>query len=164
MRTREQLEAEGVKLIGPIVPKDFKSQSDGGSVPLGRAGRWLFKEPQWRAAAYIHDFRYYLIALQWRGPSKDREPSVDWVGERMKADYEFKLNRRLCAKRKFLGAVRALYCFRAVRTGGRASMKEPSELWVPPTLKAIEEVQACCERPLTQQAMKQIAEWIRSLT
>lgn len=153
MRTREQLEAEGVLLLGPIVTEAFKWQSDGGSVPLGRVGRWLFKERQWRAAAYIHDFRYYLIALQW--PVR----SAQWVGARMEADYEFKQNRRLCAKNRFMAPFRALYCFRAVRIGGRMSIKLASELWAPPTWQAINEIEACCETPLTEQAKQQIAKW-----
>ncbi len=155
MKTREQLAMLGVLLLGPIVALWFKLQSDGGSVPGGRVGRWLFKESQWRAAAYIHDYQYFLIALQWPAHSSQ------WVGRRLTADVDLKQNRKLCAKNKFIGWAWGRVIFRGVRVGGRGSILLPDELVVPPTINAINDVERDCRFPVTEQAGEQIAKWKR---
>lgn len=152
-RTREQLAMLGIWLLGPIVPEWFKKQSDGGSVPFGRVGKWLFVESQWRAAAFIHDFRYWLIALQWT------HKSPAWVGARMEADFEFKKNRKKSAKRRWLAPFQAMYCFRAVRAGGRVSIHNSSEIAVPATLADVEEIEAMLEPAVTALAAAQIVKW-----
>lgn len=155
MRTRKQLEMLGVLLLGPIVALWFKLQSDGGSLPGGRFGKWVFNESQWRAAAFIHDYRYFLIALQWA------PHSAQWVGARMEADYELKENRKKCAVHKVIGWAWGRIIFRGVRVGGRGSILLPDELVVPPSIKAIEDVERDCQFPVTEQAAAQIAKWKR---
>lgn len=155
MKTRAQLAMLGVLLLGPIVALWFKRQSDGGSLPGGRVGKWLFIEEQWRAAAFIHDYWYFLIGLQW--PAQ----SPQWVGARMEADYELKQNRKLCAKNKFIGWAYARIIFRGLRVGGRGSIKLPDELVVPPTIKDIEDVERDCRFPITEQAEEQMVKWKR---
>ena len=161
MKTRKELARLGIELLGPIVPDWFKFQSDGGSVPGGRVGRWLFKETQWRAAAFIHDFRYYLIALLLRSDL----PA--WVGVRMEADFELQKNRKLCAKNRFIGWAYSRIIFRGVRISGANSIRLPAELVVPPTLKAIEEIERLCLEyyyaRLTDQAKEQVRKWKESL-
>lgn len=162
MKTREELEAEGILLLGPLVPLWFRLQSDGGSVPGGWFGRWLLKEKQWRAAAFIHDFCYYIIALMYKPGSSA------WVTARFRADDELKRNRRKCAKNRFIGWMTGRLIFRGVRVGGAVAMRTVDEIAVPPIIKSVEEVEALCEEwtrraGLTEQAREQIVIWKRSI-
>lgn len=164
--TRAQWALLGILLLGPYVPYEFKRQSDGGSVPFGWLGRWAFNEKQWRAAAYIHDYWYWLIALMYTSPKvKGSDPAgwSMWVAMRMRADFELKQNRRLCARNKALGWLGSRIIFRGVRVGGRGSMRLPSKLWAPPTLKVIEEIEQCPELVMTKQARGQISKWRREV-
>ena len=171
MKTRKQLEMLGVLLLGPIVALWFKLQSDGASVPGGWLGRKLFITTQWTAAAFIHDYEYFLIGLQWPSPKMDRPPDIafhiwqalrsKWVGARIEADRNLKENRKLCAKNKFIGWAYARIIFRGLRVGGRGSILLPDELVVPPDIKAINDVERDCQFPVTEQAAEQIAKWKR---
>lgn len=155
-KTREQLEAEGILLYGPLVPEFFKLQSDGCSIPLGRVGRFLMRAKQARPACYIHDYRYYLMAILWA------TGAIEWVNARFSADYELKLNRKLVAKYRFFGKIYAAIYFRPVRTGGRLTIKKPSDLFVPPTIVALEAVEKdllTMEDPLTERAEALLKYW-----
>lgn len=145
-------------------PQWFIDQSDGGSAPLGLVGKFLVHEPSWRLAAWYHDYGYYLVGLQWRGPEKGKEPEPAWVGHRHEADYAFKINRKACARNRLLAPFRAMYCYRAVRAGGQFFLLKPEELVVPPTLHAVDEIQNHCRYPLTEQAATQLEEWRYQLT
>jgi hypothetical protein len=161
-KTRKELKLLGVLLLGPIVPEWFKRQSDGGSVPLGWFGRFVFNERQWRAAAYIHDFWYYLIALLW---DPEYEES-DWVSARMKADFELKQNRKAVAKHRIIGWAWGRIIYRGLRVGGAGSVRSREELVVPPTPAAITEIEACIRDmhlQITQQAWDVMAKWRREV-
>lgn len=157
-------------LLGPKPPPWFVQQSDGGSVPGGRFGRALLNEPEWREAAYTHDWRYYLNALMYPAPgtfNADGNEMVRWVGARLTADYELKENRKRCAKNKLMGWASSRLIFRGVRIGGRIAMRKPDELVVPPTLEAIAEVEASCIKwmggQFTNQAKLQTEKWKQAL-
>lgn len=126
---------------------------------MGKFGKWLVHEHVWRRAAWWHDYAYYLLGLQWRGPDGKTDPSPEWVGQRHKADYAFKLNRKAAARNRLLAPFRAMYCYRAVRVGGRTSVLKPDELAVPPTLHAVDVIERHCSLPLTKQASMQLEEW-----
>lgn len=161
-KTRAQWAFLGILLLGPFVPWDFKRQSDGGSVPFGRLGKWAFNEKQWRAAAYIHDYWYWLIALMYASPKdKDSDPAgwSLWVACRLRADFELKQNRRMCARNRIVGWLASRVIFRGVRLGGRASVRKPENLWMPPTLEALGEIIECPELVMTEQAEAQIVKW-----
>lgn len=151
MRTREQLALEGRLLIGPLVPKWFKLQSDGCSVPLGKVGKWALKADQARPACIIHDLRYYEIAIQYDPEGTDAE-KASWKLARMKADYELKQNRRLVAKVRFFGRLYAIKYFRAVRAFGASCVKTIPELPIPPTILALEALEALFDDKLTKRA------------
>ena len=171
MKTREQLRAEGIELHGPIVPTWFKDQSDGCSVePFrpkniflrrlaiipNRAFRIVLRAEQARAACYIHDFRYYINAIQNVGHSPD------WVGSRMRGDYELKQNRALVGRNKFFGWAYSRMYYRAVRVGGKYAMKLAPKLVIPPTLDDIQAlVRDHLHKPLTPQAEATIEKWIQ---
>lgn len=158
-KTRQQLAMLGVFLLGPeIVPGWFIRQSDGGSLPLGWFGRFVFNEPQWRAAAYIHDFWYYIIALVW-DPEEDKS---DWVSSRMKADFELRQNRARVAKHRVIGWAWGRIIYRGLRAGGAGSVRAPSELVVPPSIAAVDEIEALIVEmglPVTEQARDILAQW-----
>ena len=153
MKTREELSYSKTLLLGHLVPHWFKNQSDGCSAPGGRLGKWLLKTEQARAACYIHDFDYYLLAVEW----KPKTPG--WTGDRMQADYRLRINRRLVAKRKLFGRIYGLAYFRAVRLGGRYAMKRPGELVIPPSIEAIDDLEQFLHRPLTKQARVLLNIW-----
>lgn len=156
MKTRKQLEEDGILLHGPIVPEFFKLQSDGCSIHLGPIGRFLLRAKQARPACYIHDYRYYLIAILWANGA------IAWVNARFGADYELKRNRKLVAKYLFFGRIYAMIYFRPVRIGGRFTFKSPSDLAVPPTVVALESVKKDLlkmENPLTERAEAIIEYW-----
>ena len=154
MKTRAQLRAEGIELYGPVVPDCFKAQSDGCSIRT-RTARFLLKAEQARAACYIHDFEYYLTAIQWeRG-------TAEWVGDRMKADYRLKRNRKLVARFGFLGRIYSRMYFRAVRVGGKYTVKETPQLFVPSTLEDVQAlVRDHLRKPLTPKAEETIEKWL----
>lgn len=154
MKTRDELAAEGVLLDGPIVPEWFKLQSDGCSVPT-RLGRFFLRARQSRAGCYIHDFEYWLIALEWVAHSPE------WVGARMAADYRLKQNRKLVARNKAIGWIYSRLWFRGVRVGGRSAVRASYELAVPPTLGAVLEIETYLSRPITTQARRQLEAWKR---
>lgn len=154
MKSRTQLRAEGVELHGPIVPDWFKKQSDGCSVPT-RIGRLFLKAEQARAACYIHDFGYYLTALQYH------EGSAKHEGARMAADYNLKRNRKLVARTRMFGWIYSRMYFRAVRIGGKYAMKGPEELAVPPTVADVEALGRYLNKPFTPLAVRTIYKWIR---
>lgn len=153
MRTRVELEKAGILLKGPIVTDWFKKQSDGCSIPGGRLGKYLLKAEQARPACFIHDFMYYLTALQY----KHKTPA--WVGSRMEADYQLKKNRRLISRHGLMGRVYAFIYFRGVRGGGYCSMKNPKYLAVPPSLEARKELRRYLEIPITKLADTKFKEW-----
>ena len=153
MKTREELSFEGVLLLGWIVPPWFSKQSDGCSAPGGRLGKWLAKTKIAVNACYIHDFDYYLNAIQW----KPKTPG--WVGDRMQADYRLRINRRLVGKNKVFGWIYSRAYFRLVRLGGRYAMKRPGELVIPPSIEAIDDLEQFLHRPLTKQARVLLNVW-----
>lgn len=148
-----QKDCQAAQEMKTSVPEWFRLQSDGGSVPGGWLGRWLANERQWREEAILHDFKYYLIALQY--PLR----SVEFVGSRMAADYEFKKGVQAQAKNKAVGWLRARLCFRGVRIGGRAAMRKPAELAVPPTAKSREHLKKFLDKPMTARAQRQFKQW-----
>lgn len=138
-------------MIGPLVPRWFKLQSDGCSVPLGKLGRWALKADQAKPACIIHDFRYYEIAIQYDFEGS-RSEKAKWKTKRMQADYELKQNRRLVAKVRFFGRIYAIKYFRAVRAFGAKCIKTIPELQIPPTIKALEELEGLFDDKLTTRA------------
>ncbi len=155
MKTREELSYSGTLLLGHLVPPWFKKQSDGCSTPGGKLGGWLLKTEQARAACYIHDFDYYLNAIQW----VPKTPT--WIGDRLQADYRLRINRKLVAKKKLIGWVYSRAYFRAVRLGGRYAMKRPGELVIPPSIGDIDELEQFLHKPLTRQARTLLNVWRR---
>lgn len=161
MKTRTQLLKEGILLEGPIVPDWFRLQSDACSTPGGRLGGWLLKRQTAQAACYIHDFEYYLTALQW--PSY----SPAWMGDRLKADANLKVNRRKMGRNKLVGWIYSRIYFRGTRIGGRWSMKNPQKrplqdrLAVPPGPKSREQLKKYLNRPLPSLAEQQFIQWER---
>lgn len=155
MKTRSQLAKEGVLLEGPIVPDWFKWQSDGCSTPGGKLGGWLLKREETESACYIHDFGYYLTAIQW--PSH----SPAWMGDRLEADAYLKVNRRKLGKNKLIGWIYSRIYFRGTRIGGRWAMKNPleDELAVPPTREAREQLKLYLHEPLSPLAEQQFDLW-----
>lgn len=134
-KTRKQLESEGVYLHGAIVPEWFKPKCDGCSVPRGI--RWAMKANQGHAPCVIHDWKYFVIPIAFNPGNVLREH------ERIKADYELKLNRALVAKNRFVGKMFGVFYFRGVRIGGkRAITKSIDDLVAkaPPTQKDMEDL------------------------
>ena len=158
MKTRKQLEKRG--LYGLNVPRFFSLQSDGCSVPLGRAGKFLMRAGQAREACEKHDYRYYLIAVLWA------DGAIEQVSARFAADYELKRNRKLVAKYLFFGRIYAAIYFRSVRIGGKFTIKKPADLAVPPTIIALEAVRKdllTMENPLTERAGAIVEYWRRAI-
>ncbi|KKM87930.1 hypothetical protein LCGC14_1263890 [marine sediment metagenome] len=152
-KTREELEADGIFLDGKIVPKWFIEQSDAASIKTYLL-RFILRAKKAREPAYIHDFDYYLTALE------HEEKSPEWIGARMEADARLKDNRAAVAhKHKIMGKIQSELWFRGVRMGGRDSVKDPSELVVPPTLQDIDEIENFLTCPITKQAQKQLELW-----
>lgn len=153
IKTREQLKAKGVLLAGPIVPDWFKAQSDGCSVPT-RIGRVFLKAKQSRAACYIHDFEYYVAAIDF----------PDGFGRdvaRFQADLRLRGNRKLVARTRFFGWIYGRLYYRAVRLGGARAMKTEDRLAIPPTLKDCEDIKTHLRRELTNHAGGIIRGWER---
>jgi hypothetical protein len=152
-KTREDLEALGVLLDGEIVPPWFKAQSDGASIKT-RFLRFVLRAKKARAPAFIHDFDYYLTALQWK------RGTPEWIGARMEADARLKDNRAAVAlKHKVMGEVQSNLWFRGVRFGGAGAVRDPSELVVPPTLEDINQIADFLDKPITKQAQKWLGIW-----
>ena len=152
MKTRRDRKARKVKLHGKEPPPWFKDQSDGCSVPT-RTMRFLLRARHARDICYRHDFAYYLIALQWLcGQGK-------WVGYRLTADFNLKQNLKLIAHNRFMGWIYSRLYFRGTRIGGRYAMKDLSELVMPPTPEALEQLGQYLHTPMTEQARDKIAEW-----
>ena len=137
---------------GPKPPGWFKEQSDGCSVPT-RIGKFFLRAEQARETCYVHDFEYYLTALQFH------EGSGSWVGARHKADYNLNLNRALVARNRVIGWIYARMYYRFVRLFGRFAMKAAPYLFMPPSLEAIAELEGYLRTPMTPKAQAQIAEW-----
>ncbi len=134
-KTREQLEADGVYLHGAIVPEWFKPKCDGCSVPRG--ARWLMKANQGHAPCVIHDLSYFVIAIAFNPGNVLREH------ERIKADYQLKLNRSKVARYRLTGWMFGMFYFRGVRLGGkRAINKSLDELFskTPPTINDLHDL------------------------
>ena len=125
-KTREQLEREGVLLLGPIVPEWFKAIADGCSVPRGI--RWIMRAEQGRAACYIHDWRYYCAGIANEKGSGER------AANRIMADYELKQNRAASMRSRAVGWIYGALYFRGVRAGGAYAMRDRIELMerIPP--------------------------------
>ena len=140
------------KLHGKEPPPWFKNQSDGCSVPTYTM-RFLLRARHARDICYRHDFAYYRIALQW--PSE----SGECKGERLTADINLKKNLKLIAHNRFMGWIYSRLYFRGTRIGGRYAMKDLSELVMPPTPEALEQLEQYLHVPMTEQARDKIAEW-----
>lgn len=165
MKTKEQLFAEGTLLRGNIVPDWFKARSDGCSVEpfkgkVGAIGRFInylarlcLQADQAKAACFIHDFHYYLVAVQWP------RYSPEWKGARLEADAYLKENRRRVARNPLFGLIYSLLYFRAVRVAGRWFVKPLTELAVPPTKEDIAYVESLLDFPLTKQAISALEHW-----
>lgn len=168
MKTRKELKAGSVKLYGKEPPSWFKKQSDGCSVEPFKTkravlkqiaaipnamARFLLRADEAREACYRHDFGYYVTELQWP------RDSDEWVGDRMKADNRLRRNRVLVARNRFVGWIYSRLYFRAVRLRGRASMKPLSELVMPPTPEALEQLERYLRIPVTGQARDKLAAW-----
>lgn len=155
MRNRKDIEADGVLLDGWIVPDWFKAQSDGGSIPT-RLGKWILREKDGRPAAYVHDFDYYLIPLEYK------KNSPEWVGARQEADIRLKQNLALIVSRKrWYARFIARQWYRGVRIGGKHTVRTVAELAIPPTAQEAVELYAFVR---TQQAVSVISNWIRSFS
>ena len=113
-KSRKELEEEGVYLNGPIVPEWFKPKCDGCSVPKGI--RWAMKANQGHAPCVIHDWKYFVIPLAYSPNNIMREH------ERIKADYELKINRGMVAKNRVFGKLFGMFYFRGVRIGGKRAI------------------------------------------
>ena len=159
MKTRSQLVKEGVLLEGPVVPGWFKIQSDDCSTPGGRLGGWLLQRRVARPACIIHDFEYYLTSLQW--PSY----SPAWMGDRLKADANLKVNRKKIGRNKLIGWIYSRIYFRGTRIGGRWAMRKPQKrpiqdkLAVPPGPKSRKQLKEYLNKPLSPLADQQFNQW-----
>lgn len=158
MKTRSQLAKEGVLLEGPVVLSWFKLQSDNCSVPT-KLGKMFLNAKKFSWPCQIHDFMYYLPAIQYA------PHSPKWQGARLQADARLKENIRLVAKNRFAGWMYSRIYFRSVRIGGRGAMRKPKKnpvkdkLAVPPGPKSREELKLYLEQPLTPLAKHQFAQW-----
>lgn len=155
MKSKELLSLNNTLLLGWVVPPWFKKQSDGCSTPGGRVGRWALRTEQAKAACHIHDFDYYLNAIQWI------PKTPGWVGDRLQADYRLRINRKLVAKNKMLGWIYSRAYFRSVRLGGRYAMKRTGELVIPPSIQDIDDLEQFLDKPLTKQARVLLNVWRR---
>lgn len=140
------------RLEGLEPPKWFIAQSDGGTCPGGKFGRWVLREQVWRPAAWRHDYKYYLIAIQY--PPKSHE----WISERFRADHAFKLNLRKLLPSRFMGWIRARAYFRALRVFGAQAIKK-DKLAVPPGFLSRSNLEKHLDEPLTARAKLQFREW-----
>jgi hypothetical protein len=154
---RKELARKGILLFGPVAPKWFTLQSDGCSVPT-RIGKFFLKATQSRAACFIHDFEYYLLAIQWE------RVSAEWKGARMGADWNLKRNRALVAKNKVFGWIYSRLYFRGVRVGGKHTVREPRDLAMPPTLGALKKLKSYLDKPITKLAKAKLEEWEERLS
>lgn len=144
---------------GKPPPKWFIDQSDGGSCPGGKFGKWALREPVWRPAAWWHDYGYYRVALQYPPGSHE------WITGRFRADHAFKLNVRKCLPNRFMGWLRAKAYFRALRAFGNQSVRRPiknpeeDKLAVPPGPLSRENLKKHLDKPMTARAKRQFAQW-----
>ena len=118
-----------------------------------RVGKFFLKANQARAACYIHDFEYYLIALQWK-PN-----AIEWKVVRFQADYHLKRNRKAVARWWLAGRIYARLYFRFVRLSGRFAMRTTPHLFMPPTPEALEEIKGYLRLPITRLARDTLARW-----
>jgi len=119
MKTREQLEKEGILLWGPVIPEWFKPISDGCSVPKGL--KWIMRARQGVAACRIHDYAYFCISFAYP-PGHYRREEL-----RIASDYMLKVNRAKSLPRILSRLYGALY-FRGVRIGGSKTLKNKARL------------------------------------
>lgn len=154
-KTREQLIALGIFLLGWLVPEWFKKQSDGPSIRT-RFLRFILGARKGYPPAYIHDYDYYLRDIQW-------EPGTPkWIGARMEADARLKDNRETVAlKHPWIGKIQGNIWFRGVRAGGASggAVKALDELVVPPSLEDIAVVESHLNVPITKRARKLLKSW-----
>ena len=134
-KTRQELEEDGILLNGAIVPEWFKPKCDGCSVPGGL--RWMMKANQGKAACVIHDWDHFCVPIAFNPGNILREH------ERIRSDYQLKINRAKVAKNRFVGRLLGMFYFRGVRFGGSNSINKSIEQLLekaPPTRETLKDL------------------------
>lgn len=152
MSTRGEWAAKGTLFVGPPVPPWFKLQSDACSLPLGKFGHFILRGRRSRPVCYIHDFECFIADIQYERHTRS------WRNERLAADFDLKINRRLLARFWFVGQIYSRIYYRGVRLGSY-SRTSNQKIIGPPTNKAIDDMIDLMTRPLSSKALAHVQDW-----